>query len=161
MKIQEIKKDFPIFKNSNLIYLDNAATTQKPKTVLDAIESMYTEANANVHRALYTLGNKATERYENSRSKIANFIGAASEKEIIFTSGTTESINLLARTIGNSLKPGDEILITEMEHHSNIVPWQQIAKQTGAILNFIPVSANGELDINEPDDYFTENTKIV
>lgn len=159
--VQAIKNDFPIFNNSNLTYLDNAATTQKPIGVLDAIQSMYSEANANVHRAIYSLGNEATDRYEKSRATIANFIGAESEKEVIFTSGATESINLLSRSVGSKLKPGDEILITEMEHHSNIVPWQQIAKQTGATLNFIPISETGELDIDAPENYFTSTTKIV
>ena len=161
LQARKIKKEFPIFKNSDLVYLDNAATTQKPTNVLDAIQSMYTEANANVHRALYTIGSEATERYENSRAKIANFIGANSQKEIVFTSGATESINLLAKSIGSTLKKGDEILITEMEHHSNIVPWQLIAKQTGATLNFIPILENGELNIENPEDYFTSDTKIV
>ena len=161
INVQLIKNDFPIFNNSNLNYLDNAATTQKPASVLDAIQSMYSEANANVHRAIYDLGNKATDRYEKSRATIANFIGADSEKEVVFTSGTTESINLLSRCLGSKLKPGDEILITEMEHHSNIVPWQQIAKQTGASLNFIPISKTGELSIDRPKNYFNSATKIV
>ncbi len=107
INVQLIKNDFPIFNNSNLNYLDNAATTQKPASVLDAIQSMYSEANANVHRAIYDLGNKATDRYEKSRATIANFIGADSEKEVVFTSGTTESINLLSRCLGSKLKPGD------------------------------------------------------
>ena len=158
--VQAIKNDFPIFNNSNLTYLDNAATTQKPISVLNAIQSMYSEANANVHRAIYSLGNEATDRYEKSRATIAKFIGAES-KEVVFTSGATESINLLSRSVGSKLKPGDEILITEMEHHSNIVPWQQVAKQTGATLNFIPISDTGELDIDVPENYFTSATKIV
>ena len=133
----EIKKDFPIFSGSDLVYLDNAATTQKPQSVLDEVDSLYRDANANVHRALYALGSEATERFENSRKKVAKYIGANSEKEIVFTSGTTESINLLARSIGNTLKPGDEILISEMEHHSNIVPWQMAAQRTGATLKYL------------------------
>ena len=159
--LQNIKSDFPIFDNTDLIYLDNASTTQKPKPVLDSIYSMYTESNANVHRALYDIGGKATEKYENSRSKVANFINASSDKEIIFTSGTTESINLLSRTIGNKLGPGDEILISEMEHHANIVPWQMACERTGAKLNFIPVNNKGELDLSQPDKFFTSSTKIV
>ena len=157
----EIKKDFPIFSDSDLVYLDNAATTQKPQSVLDEVDSLYREANANVHRALYALGSEATERFENSRKKVAKYIGANSEKEIIFTSGTTESINLLACSIGNTLKPGDEILISEMEHHSNIVPWQMTAQRTGATLKYLSVKETGELDISNPEKYFTSNTKII
>ena len=156
----EIKKDFPIFADSDLVYLDNAATTQKPQSVLDTVDSLYKEANANVHRALYSLGSEATERFETSRKKVADFIGV-SEKEIIFTSGTTDSINLLARSIGNTLKPGDEILISEMEHHSNIVPWQQAAQRTGATLKYLSITETGELDLSDANQYFTSNTKIV
>ena len=157
----EIKKDFPIFSDSGLVYLDNAATTQKPQSVLDEVDSLYREANANVHRALYALGGEATERFENSRKKVAKYIGANSEKEIVFTSGTTESINLLARSFGNTLKPGDEILISEMEHHSNIVPWQLTAQRTGATLKYLSIKETGELDISNPEKYFTSNTKII
>ena len=157
----EIKKDFPIFSGSDLVYLDNAATTQKPQSVLDEVDSLYSEANANVHRALYSLGSEATERFENSRKKVAKYIGANSEKEIVFTSGTTESINLLARSIGNTLKPGDEILISEMEHHSNIVPWRMAAQRTGATLKYLSIKKTGDLDISNPEKYFTSNTKIV
>ena len=156
----EIKKDFPIFADSDLVYLDNAATTQKPQSVLDTVDSLYKEANANVHRALYSLGSEATERFETSRKRVADFIGV-SEKEIVFTSGTTDSINLLARSIGNTLKPGDEILISEMEHHSNIVPWQQAAQRTGATLKYLSITETGELDLSDANQYFTSNTKIV
>ena len=158
---ETIKKDFPIFNNSDLVYLDNAATTHKPQSVLDAVDKLYTEANANVHRALYSLGSESTERFENSRTKVADFINSNSAKEIIFTSGTTEAINLLARSLGDTLKPGDEILISEMEHHSNIVPWQLAAQRTGATLNYIPITETGELDLSKPDHYFKPNTKIV
>ncbi len=157
----KIKKEFPIFNDSDLIYLDNASTTQKPKAVLDAINSMYSETNANVHRSIYSLGSLATKKFEKAREKISSFISANSEKEIIFTSGTTESINLLAHSIGNTLKPGDEILVSEMEHHSNLVPWQLAAKRTGANLAFIPLSEKGELDLSEPERYFKPSTKIV
>ena len=158
---ETIKKDFPIFNNSDLVYLDNAATTHKPQSVLNAVDRLYTEANANVHRALYSLGSESTERFENSRTKVADFINSNSAKEIIFTSGTTEAINLLARSLGDTLKPGDEILISEMEHHSNIVPWQLAAQRTGATLNYIPITETGELDLSDPDLYFRPNTKIV
>ena len=137
---KNIKSEFPIFKDSDLVYLDNAATTQKPQTVLDSINSMYTKSNANVHRALYTIGAKATEKYEKSREKISSFIGAYSHKEIVFTSGATESINLLAHSLGNNLNANDEILISEMEHHSNIIPWQQLAKRSGAKIQYIPIT---------------------
>ena len=155
------KRNFPIFDNSDLIYLDNAATTHKPSIVLDTVNKLYKEANANVHRAIYDLGNKSTKLYEDSRKKVSDFINAYSEKEIIFTSGTTESLNLLAYSLSKTLKKDDEILISEMEHHSNIVPWQLIAKNTGAKLTYIPVNKTGELDLTNPEDYFKSNTKIV
>ena len=157
----KVKSDFPIFNNSNLIYLDSASTSQKPQAVLDTINSVYTKSNANVHRALYSLGTEATEKYEDSRKKIANFIGAHSEKEIIFTSGATESLNLLAYSLSSDLSPEDEILISEMEHHSNIIPWQQLAKRTGAKIKYIPITQNGELDLSESNNLFNSNTKIV
>ena len=155
------KKKFPIFDKSDLIYLDNAATTHKPSIVLDTVNKLYKEANANVHRAIYDLGNKSTMLYEDSRKKVSDFINAYSEKEIIFTSGTTESLNLLAYSLSKTLKKDDEILISEMEHHSNIVPWQIIAKNTGAKLNYIPVNETGELDLTNHQDYFNSKTKIV
>ncbi len=156
-----LKRDFPIFQDSDLVYLDNAATTQKPGIVIETIESLYREANANVHRAIYSLGTEATNRFETARLKVGKFINSPSEKEIIFTGGTTGSINLLARSIGNTLRSGEEILISEMEHHSNIVPWQLAAQRTGAVLKYIPINENGELDLSDPDKYFTENTRIV
>mgnify|MGYP001306095406 FL=1 len=156
-----LKKDFPIFRDSNLIYLDNAATTQKPDCVIESVSSLYREANANVHRAIYSLGSEATNRFENSRKIISNFINSSSEKEIIFTGGTTESINLLSRSLDKILKTGDEILISEMEHHSNIVPWQLTAQRTGAVINYLPIDLNGELDLTDPDKYFNKKTKIV
>ena len=156
-----LKSDFPIFNDSDLVYLDNASTTQKPKQVLDAVMAMYTDSNANVHRALYDIGSKATEKFENSRKNISNFINATSEKEIIFTSGTTESINLLAHTLDNSLGPGDDILVSEMEHHANLVPWQMASERTGASLKFIPINSRGELDLSDPEKYFTRSTKII
>ena len=157
----QIKSDFPIFEGSDLVYLDNAATTQKPQSVLDSINSSYTESNANVHRALYSLGAKATEKYEGARKKISAFIGANSSNEIIFTSGATESLNLLAYSLGNDINPGDEILISEMEHHSNIIPWQQLAKRTGSKIRYIPVTDDGELDLSQSDYLFNIKTKIV
>jgi len=139
--------EFPIFTaHPELIYLDNAATTQKPLFVLDAERNFYLSSCANVHRAIHSIGEEATARYEAARATIAAFIGA-STTETIFTRGTTESINLVARTFGESLKPGDEIILSEMEHHANLVPWQQLAARKGVVLKFIPITDNGELDL--------------
>jgi len=157
----KVKSDFPIFRNSDLVYLDSAATSQKPQVVLDTVNSVYTKSNANVHRALYSLGSISTEKYEKARNKVANFIGANSSKEIIFTSGATESLNLLAHSLGMNLNSKDEILISEMEHHSNIIPWQQLSKRTGAKIKFIPITLDGELDLSEAKKLFNSNTKIV
>ena len=157
----KVKSDFPIFRNSDLVYLDSAATSQKPQVVLDTVNSVYTKSNANVHRALYSLGSISTEKYERARNKVANFIGANSSKEIIFTSGATESLNLLAHSLGMNLNSKDEILISEMEHHSNIIPWQQLSKRTGAKIKFIPITSDGELDLSEAKKFFNSNTKIV
>ena len=156
-----IKSDFPIFNDSDLVYLDNASTTQKPQQVLDAIQSMYSKTNANVHRALYDIGSEATEKFENSRKKVSNFISSESENEIIFTSGTTESINLLAHSLGNKLRAGDEILVSEMEHHANLVPWQMACQRTGANLKFIPIDKKGDLDLSDLETLFTNSTRII
>jgi cysteine desulfurase/selenocysteine lyase len=155
------KSDFPIFKNKSLIYLDSASTSQKPKVVLDAMMNVYENSNANVHRALYDLGSESTELYESSREMISKFINAASSKEIIFTSGATASINLLAYTLGAQLKKNDEILISHMEHHANIVPWQQLAKRTGVTLKYLPLTESGELDLSQSNKLITTKTKIV
>ena len=155
------KRKFPIFKESDLIYLDNASTTHKPLNVIDCVNNVYSEANANVHRAIYNLGDKATRLYEDSRKKVSQFINANSPKEVIFTSGATESLNLLAYSLSHDLNEDDEILITEMEHHSNIVPWQLIAKKTKAKIRSIPLLENGELDLSESNSLFNQKTKIV
>ena len=155
------KRKFPIFKESDLIYLDNASTTHKPLNVIDCVNNVYAEANANVHRAIYNLGDKSTRLYEDSRKKVSQFINANSPKEVIFTSGATESLNLLAYSLSHDLNEDDEILITEMEHHSNIVPWQLIAKKTKAKIRSIPILENGELDLSESDSLFNQKTKIV
>ncbi len=155
------KRKFPIFKESDLIYLDNASTTHKPLNVIDCVNNVYSEANANVHRAIYNLGDKSTRLYEDSRKKVSQFINANSPKEVIFTSGATESLNLLAYSLSHDLNEGDEILITEMEHHSNIVPWQLIAKKTKAKIRSIPLLENGELDLSESNSLFNQKTKIV
>ena len=159
----QIREDFPIYTNSEvpLVYLDNAATTQRPQTVLDAVNKYYTEFNANVHRAVYSFGEKATTAYEDARQTIADFIGA-DNTSIIFTGGTTESINLTAYAWArNNLTSKDEILVTEMEHHSNLVPWQLVAQATGASLKYIPFNEDGSLELEDPDKYFTAKTKFV
>jgi cysteine desulfurase/selenocysteine lyase len=160
------RKDFPILHQEinghPLIYFDNAATSQKPVQVLDAIRRYYEQDNANVHRGIHELSNRATLAYESARERTAQFINAASAKEIIFTRGTTEAVNLVAACFGHSiLKPGDIILITEMEHHSNMVPWQIIAERTGATLKYLPVKDTfGELDLEHLDAWFTPEIKI-
>lgn len=155
------KADFPIFDDSNLIYLDSASTSQKPKIVLDTIKNVYERYNANVHRALYDLGSKSTELYEDSREIISKLINAPSSKEIIFTSGTTASINLLSYSLESKLQKHDEILISHMEHHANIVPWQQLAKRIGAKLRYLPLTKSGDIDLTNSKKYFTNKTKIV
>lgn len=155
------KSEFPIFNNRNLTYLDSASTSQKPKVVLDAMKNVYENSNANVHRALYDLGSESTELYESSRELVAKFINANSSKEIIFTSGATASINLLAYSIGSQLKEGDEILISHMEHHANIVPWQQLVKRTRAKLKYLPLTDKGEIDLSKSSELITAKTKIV
>ena len=162
-----LRADFPILAQEvrvgkPLIYLDNAATTQKPQVVLDVLNSYYREINANVHRAIHRLGELATAAYEEARVKVAAFINAPSERSVIFTRGTTESINLVAHSWGDRyLRAGDEILISEMEHHSNIVPWQLVAKRTGAKLKFIPLTSTGELDMDAFHKLLTPSVKIL
>src|SRR5258708_5245689 len=162
-----IRTDFPILHQNvhgqPLIYFDNAATTQKPIAVLDALRNYYERDNANVHRGIHELSNRATTAFEAARTRAATFINARSADEIIFTRGTTEGINLVAAAWGNKhLKPGDKILLTEMEHHSNIVPWQLLAERTGAKLLFFPVTGDtGLLDLNHLDEWLTPEVKIL
>lgn len=160
-----IKQDFPIFSNHKekaLVYLDNASTTQKPAQVLKSIESYYSNYNANVHRALYKIGEKATSEYELVREKIRSFLNVPASHSVIFTRSTTESINLVSYAWARQkLKPGDEILVTQMEHHSNLVPWQQAAKFTGATLKYIPMTDSGTLDLSNIDDLLNKQTRIV
>ncbi|NMB57095.1 SufS family cysteine desulfurase [Candidatus Beckwithbacteria bacterium] len=147
-----IKDDFPIFKNyPDLVYLDNAATTQKPRGVIEAVSNYYQKFNSNVHRGLYQLAEESTRIYEDSRKTVAAFIGADQE-EIIFTRNTTEGLNLVAYSLGLNLKKGDEIILSLAEHHSNLVPWQIIAQKTGAVLKFIDLNEDGELDLNSSSD---------
>ena len=164
--IEKIRADFPILKqqirNKPLVYLDNAATCQKPQAVIDSISHMYSHEYANVHRGVHTLSVKATDRYEGAREKVKNFINANSTKEIIFVKGTTEAINLIAQTFGKAnIKKGDEILITAMEHHSNIVPWQMLCEETGAILKVAPINLQGELIYDAFEKLLSDKTKLV
>ncbi len=159
------RKDFPILDQEinghPLIYLDNAATSQKPVQVLDAVRRYYEHDNANVHRGIHELSNRATLAYESARERTAQFLNARSSKEIAFTRGTTEAVNLVASSLGHSLKSGDKILITEMEHHSNMVPWQLVAQRTGAELLYLPVKDTfGELDLDQLDTLLTREVKI-
>ncbi len=165
---QKIRADFPalhqLVHGKPLVYLDNAATAQKPQIVIDTLSHFYERDNSNVHRGLHALSMRATDAYESARSRVAKFINAADPAEIIFTRGTTESINLVAASWGSAnLKPGDVILLTEMEHHSNLVPWQLIAKRTGATLRYLPVigaDAEGGLDLTRLDSLLTPEVKL-
>ncbi|MBS3105928.1 cysteine desulfurase [Candidatus Woesearchaeota archaeon] len=165
MDVEQIRKDFPILNrkihNKPLVYFDNAATSQKPSVVIDAIKNYYEQSNANVHRSIHQLGEEATEAYEKSREKIAGFINADSSQNIIFTKNSTEALNLLAYSLTSSLKKGDEIVISQLEHHSNFVPWQQLAKQKGLNLKFIEINKNIELDKESIKKNITKKTKIV
>lgn len=163
---QEIRKEFPILTQTvygkPLIYLDNAATTQKPQCVIDAISNAYCTINANVHRGVHHLSQVATEEFEQARRTVQQFIGAAHSHEIIFTRGTTESINLVASSFGNTfLKEGDEVIISTMEHHSNIVPWQMLRDRIGIILRVIPLTSDEKLDMEAYKALFNERTKLV
>jgi cysteine desulfurase/selenocysteine lyase len=165
MDWHRIRSDFPILDQQvhghPLVYLDSAASSQKPRSVIQTISRYYERDNANVHRALHELSNRATEAFEAARKKAAQFIGAASEDEIIFTRGTTEGINLVANTWGTQhLRPGDVILITGMEHHSNLIPWQMLAQRSGATLKYIPVLDDGTLDGEAIETLLTEQVKI-
>lgn len=162
MDVEQIKKDFPILENRKIAYLDNGATTQKPTEVISALEEYYEKNNANPHRGAYTLSIEATELYENTRTKIAKFINAKHREEIIFSKNATESLNLLAYSYGmNNLKQDDEIVISIMEHHSNLVPWQKVAKTTGSKLNYMYINDKFELSDEEIEKKITDKTKIV
>ncbi|MBX2922093.1 MAG: cysteine desulfurase [Chitinophagaceae bacterium] len=164
--VERIRKDFPILQTKvygkPLVYFDNAATTQKPLQVLQTLEQYYTTYNSNVHRGVHYLSQQATEAYEVARRKVAGFIHAAGEHEVIFTKGTTDSINLVAYSFGRKfIGKGDEVLISAMEHHSNIVPWQLVCEEKGATLKVIPINEKGELKMDEFDKLLTEKVKIV
>lgn len=166
MDIKDIRQLFPILNqkvNDNpLVYLDSSATSQKPIQVIEALENYYRRDNSNVHRGVHTLGTRATDAYEGAREKVRKFIHAKSTQEVIFTRGTTTSLNIVARSYGEAnLKTGDEIVITYMEHHSNIIPWQQVAKRTGATLKYIPLQEDGTISVEDARATITANTKIV
>ena len=164
--VQAVRADFPILSrmvgDRPLVYLDNAATSQRPNQVVDAEADFYRLHNANAHRGLYMLGEEATELFEGARAKLAAFVGASTAESIVFTRGTTESMNLVAYGWARKfLKPGDEVLITEMEHHSNIVPWQMATQATGATLRYIPLTDDGRLDLSDLGSLLTERTKLL
>lgn len=166
MRLDEVTRgDFPILERivngRPLVYLDSAASSQRPRTVIEAMSRYYERNHANVHRSIHTLGEEATELYEGARDRVQRFIGAARREEVILTRGTTDGINLVADAIGHTLSPGDEILITEMEHHSNIVPWQMAARIRGARVRAIPVVGDGVLDVAAFDQLLTERTRVV
>ena len=164
LDVEKVRKDFPILKarvnGKPLAYLDNAATSQKPKQVIDAIKDFYRNYNANIHRSIHKLGEEATAAYEKARQKVADFINADFE-EIIFTKNTTESINLSAYSLTNNLNAGDEIVISQMEHHSNFVPWQQLAIKNNLKLKFIKINREGLLDEKSISETINKKTKIV
>ena len=166
LNIEEIRKDFPILSrtvyNRPLVYLDNAATTQKPRAVVEAMTEEYYSVNANVHRGVHYLSQQATDLHEQARANVQNFINARSEAEIIFTRGTTESLNLVAFSFGEAfLKEGDEVLVSVMEHHSNIVPWQMLRERKGIVLKVIPMTDEGEIDLETYKSLFSPRTRLV
>ena len=162
---ERIREEFPILdqkiNGEDLIYLDNAASTQKPKAVINAIKDYYENDHSNVHRGVHTLSVRATEAYENARGKVTEFLNSPNNHQIIFTKGTTDSINLIASSITSLINKNDEILITAMEHHSNIVPWQELCKRTGAILKVIPINKDGEILIDDYKDMVSAKTKLI
>jgi cysteine desulfurase/selenocysteine lyase len=163
--VEKIRRDFPVLdqqvRGKQLVYLDNAATSQKPKAVIDSIVHYYENDNANIHRGVHTLSERATLSYENARKKVQRFLNAGSEKEIVFTRGATEAINLVANAIAETIKAGDEVLITAMEHHSNIVPWQMLCEKTGATLKVAPINTQGELILEEFEALISKRTKFA
>ncbi|MEX0874202.1 MAG: cysteine desulfurase [Actinomycetota bacterium] len=166
MDVARVRKDFPILDREvngrPLVYLDSAATSQKPKAVIDVLDQFYSGYNAAVHRSVHTLGEESTAAYEGARAKVAKFVNAPDPRGVVFTRGTTESTNLVAYAwVRRRFGPGDEILSTVMEHHSNLVPWQMAARDTGATLRYLPVTDSGELDLSDLDSFITERTKLV
>ncbi|MBT5689964.1 MAG: cysteine desulfurase [Opitutae bacterium] len=165
-EVEVVRRDFPILatqvREKKLCYLDNAASTQKPRAVIDRLQEFYSRENANIHRGVHHLGELATDAYHDARKTVAKFLNAKSDKQVIFTRGTTESINLVATSWGRAnLQKGDQILLTAMEHHANIVPWQLIAEQTGAVIKVIPTNDRAELDLDAYDQLLGEHTRIL
>jgi len=160
----QARRDFPILERivngRPLVYLDSAASSQKPRTVIEAMARYYETSHANVHRSIHTLGEEATELYEIARDRVQRFIGAAAREEVVFTRGTTDAISIVAEAIGRTLKPGDEILVTDMEHHSNLVPWQVAARDRGARIRSVPLVGEGTLDLAALDRLLTERTRV-
>src|SRR5690625_5295003 len=166
MDIKAIRADFPLLDQEvnghPLVYLDSAATAQKPNQVIESVDDHYRSNNANVHRGVHTIGTRATEQYEGARDRVRQFINAKEREEIIFTRGTTTAINIVAMSYGNqNLSPDDEIVITQMEHHSNIIPWQQLSKRTGATLKYIPMESDGTITLAEVEKTIKSKTKII
>jgi cysteine desulfurase/selenocysteine lyase len=166
LDVEKIRKHFPVLHQKvngrDLVYFDNAATSQKPQMVIDALVDYYKKDNANIHRGIHTLAERATKAYENTRQLVKSFINAGSEEEIIFVRGVTEAINLVASSYGKAfIHAGDEIIISGLEHHSNIVPWQMLCEEKKAILKVIPVTEAGELDITAYSKLLTTRTKLV
>ena len=164
--VEQVRSDFPVLNREvhgkPLVYFDTAASAQRPVAVIEAIDDFYRRHNANVHRGVHSLSQEATDLYEGGRKKLADFINAASDREIVFTRGTTEAINLVAQSfLRPVLNPGDEILVSHMEHHANIVPWQMLCQQTGAVLKVIPINQRGDLEIESLPDLLTERVKLV
>src|SRR5688572_17085671 len=164
MDLSRLRADFPILARKvhgkPLVYLDNAATTQKPRQVIDALVRFYETSNANIHRGVHTLSDEATQKVEESRAKTAAFINAPKPETTIFTRNATESINLVARAFGSTLQKGDEILLTEMEHHSNLVPWQMLVEKQGVVLKHVPMLLDGTLDLSVLPSLLTKKTKL-
>jgi cysteine desulfurase / selenocysteine lyase len=172
LDVERVRKDFPALErlvhgDRPLVYLDNAATSQKPRQVLDALDDYYTRHNANVHRGIHTLAEEATALYEGARDKVAAFVNAADRAEVVFTKNSTEALNLAANTIAwggsavRGLRAGDEVVVTEMEHHSNLVPWQMVAERTGATLRWIGLTDDGRLDLSDLEELVNERTRVV
>jgi cysteine desulfurase/selenocysteine lyase len=166
LNVERIREDFPVLhqqiRGKELVYLDNAATAQKPRVVIDAMSGYYERSNANVHRGVHTLSERVTQAYENARDKVKRFLNAADCREIVFVRGTTEGINLVAQSFARPrLSVGDEILVTQLEHHSNIVPWQLVCQQTGAVLRVVPINDDGELVYDEFIKLFSERSRLL
>lgn len=164
-EVEKIREEFPILKSQvgkyPLIYLDNGATSEKPQCVIDRIQKYYEEENANIHRGVHHLSQISTDNYEKARKIIQSYLNARFDHEIIFTKGTTDGINLVASSFGKLLKEGDEVLITEMEHHSNIVPWHMLVEEKGIVVKYIPLKQNGELDLSTLGELLTDQTKLL